>query len=152
MTLQQITKSKYIIFSKTIVFLVVFLTSSHILGLQKQTEASSIKLSVTLDNVTFDSRLKNHYGFSCLVEGMEKTILVDTGGWGSFLLNNMKLMGIRPQSINSVFLSHRHPDHTGGLDDFLAQNSNVTVYLLNSFYIGISHILKRKKVYFYFLL
>jgi 7,8-dihydropterin-6-yl-methyl-4-(beta-D-ribofuranosyl)aminobenzene 5'-phosphate synthase len=118
---------------KTIVLLVIFLTNGHILGWHQQTEASTIKLTVAYNNVSFDSRLKNDWGFSCFIEGIGQNILFDTGGFGSILLNNMKVLGIKPKLVNSVFLSHYHIDHIGGLVDLLGQNSNVTVYLLEEF-------------------
>jgi len=130
----EITKKvKDIIFEKTIVLLIVFLICSHFLGWLQQTEASTIKLTVAYNNVSFDSRLKNDWGFSCFIEGIEQNILFDTGGIGSILLNNMNILGIKWKSIDSVFLSHSHIDHTGGLVDFLGKNSNVTVYLIESF-------------------
>ena len=116
-----------------IVCIVLIITSSHILGWNDQTEASTIKLSVIYNKVPFDSRLKTGDGFSCIIEGMEKTILFDTGH--DFnptvrMLYNMKLMGIAPKSVDMVFLSHIHK--FAGLEDFLSQNSNVAVYLLES--------------------
>ena len=133
MAIEKTENVKGIILLKIIVLLVVFFIISHILGWHQQTVASTIKLTVTYNNVSFDSRLKNDWGFSCLVEGIGQNILFDTGGFGSILLNNMKLMGIRPKLVNSVFLSHYHLDHFGGLVDFSGQNSNVAVYLLESF-------------------
>lgn len=48
-----------------------------------------------------------------------KRILVD-GGWNSQLtLYNMKIMGIDPTTIESVVLSHGHPDHFSGLFDII---------------------------------
>ena len=98
-----------------------------------QTDASTIKLSVIYNNIPFDSRLENDLGYSCLIEGIGKTILFDTGGYHSILQNNMKVMGIKPKIVNSIFLSHYHYDHTGGLENFLKHNSNVNVYVLESF-------------------
>ena len=84
-----------------IVFIFLIITSSHIFGLHEQTEASTIKLSVAYNNVSFGSRLENDLGFSCLIENLGQTILFDTGGFGSILLNNMKLMGIGPKLLDS---------------------------------------------------
>jgi 7,8-dihydropterin-6-yl-methyl-4-(beta-D-ribofuranosyl)aminobenzene 5'-phosphate synthase len=126
-------KVKDIISAKSIVLFAVFLTCLNISSWPKQIEASTIRLSVVYNNVPFDSRLENNWGFSCLIEGVEQTILFDTGGPDSILLNNMKIMGISPEVVHSVFLSHYHTDHIGGLDDFLRQNSNVNIYLIESF-------------------
>jgi 7,8-dihydropterin-6-yl-methyl-4-(beta-D-ribofuranosyl)aminobenzene 5'-phosphate synthase len=90
-------------------------------------------LSIVYNNVVCDSTLAPGWGMGCVIEGLDKTILFDTGGQGAALLSNMRKMGIRPGDIDLVFLSHIHGDHTGGLWAFLDANSDVTVYLPASF-------------------
>ncbi len=90
-------------------------------------------ITVIYDNNPYKEGLKTAWGFSCLITGTEKTILFDTGGDGPSLLNNMKKLSIEPRTIDIVVLSHIHGDHTGGLNGFLKENSDVTVYLPESF-------------------
>ncbi len=93
------------------------------------------RMIVTLvyDNNPSVEGLKTGWGFSCLVEGCQKTILFDTGGDSETLLYNMEKLGIDPTQVEVVFLSHIHGDHTGGLEGFLKRNSRVEVFLLPSF-------------------
>lgn len=88
---------------------------------------------VTYDNNPSDPRLTTAWGFSCLIQGLEKTILFDTGGSGSVLLSNMATMGLDPATVELVVLSHIHGDHTGGLERFLQRQAKVTVFLPQSF-------------------
>jgi 7,8-dihydropterin-6-yl-methyl-4-(beta-D-ribofuranosyl)aminobenzene 5'-phosphate synthase len=88
---------------------------------------------ILYDNNRFDLHLKAAWGFSCLVRGLEKTVLFDTGGDGATLISNMRLLGVEPAEIDIVVLSHIHGDHTGGLGEFLEKNPHVAVYLLDSF-------------------
>jgi len=90
-------------------------------------------ITVVYDNNPYKEDLETGWGFGCVITGAEKTILFDTGGNGSILLNNMQKLAIDPNSIDTVVLSHIHGDHTGGLGSFLEKNSNVTVYLPKSF-------------------
>jgi 7,8-dihydropterin-6-yl-methyl-4-(beta-D-ribofuranosyl)aminobenzene 5'-phosphate synthase len=92
-----------------------------------------ITLTVVYDNRSADPRLGTAWGFACLIETGAMTILFDTGGDGQLLLDNMKTLGIDPQAIDAVVLSHIHSDHTGGLDRLLAINDRLTVYLPRSF-------------------
>ena len=97
--------------------------------------ARPFESSVTIiyDNNRFNPQLKTAWGFSCLIRGLEKTILFDTGGDDYILLRNMKQLEVDPASIDIVVLSHIHGDHTGGLGGFLKKNSRVVVYMLGSF-------------------
>jgi len=88
-----------------------------------------IQISVLYDNNPHDRELQTDWGFSCFVEGLEKSILFDTGGNGQILLSNMGKLGIRTADIDAVFLSHAHRDHTGGLEDLLALNHKIEVWL-----------------------
>jgi len=94
---------------------------------------SRITLTVLYDNYRYSEELETGWGFSCLVEGLEKTILFDTGGSGSILLNNMERLGLKPDDIDIIVLSHNHHDHTGGLGTLLAENHSVTVFIPVSF-------------------
>jgi 7,8-dihydropterin-6-yl-methyl-4-(beta-D-ribofuranosyl)aminobenzene 5'-phosphate synthase len=85
------------------------------------------------DNFTFTEGLQAAHGFSCLVRGMEKCVLFDTGSNGSILLANMDVLGVDPGEIEVVVLSHAHADHTGGLDALLKENPALTVYVPASF-------------------
>jgi len=94
---------------------------------------NDITIRVVYDNNPYKEGLETAWGFACLVSGAEKTILFDTGGDGSLLLDNMEKLAIEPNGIDTVVLSHIHGDHTGGLSSFLEKNPNVTVYLPKSF-------------------
>jgi len=106
------------------------LSASAVPNPQTSMEAS---MTIVYDNNRFDPRLRTAWGFSCVVRGLEKTILFDTGGDGQTLLGNMKQLGIEPAEVDIVVLSHLHGDHTGGLERFLEKNPRVIVYVPDSF-------------------
>ncbi len=94
---------------------------------------AGVTITILYDNNAYDERLETAWGFACLVKGLEKTILFDTGGDSPTLLSNMRTLGIDPQDVEVVVISHIHGDHVGGLAGFLEENPAVTVYLPQSF-------------------
>ena len=100
---------------------------------QKGEMKNKITITIVYDNNRYDSRLTTAWGFSCLVNLPQQAVLFDTGGDGKVLLDNMSKLGIDPEEIDVVALSHIHADHTGGLSNFLERNSKVTVYIPASF-------------------
>ncbi|MFP3869253.1 MAG: MBL fold metallo-hydrolase [Syntrophobacteria bacterium] len=87
-----------------------------------------MKLTIVYDNDAWQKGLKADWGFSCFVEAHGRELLFDTGARGSILLSNMKELGVDPNRIESIVISHSHWDHVGGLEDLLALNS-CTVFL-----------------------
>jgi len=111
-------------------------------------EATSITLknlsiAVVYDNNPYKEGLTASWGFACVIKGAEKTILFDTGGKGAVLLNNMQQLGIDLEEIDIVILSHIHGDHVGGLDTFLKENLDVTIYLPATFPLAFKESLMR---------
>ncbi|MCE5270301.1 MBL fold metallo-hydrolase [bacterium] len=93
----------------------------------------SIRLTVVFNNEVADSSLASLWGFGCLIQGYERTILFDTGANGDTLLDNMRRLGLDPRAVQTVVLSHEHHDHTDGLAAFLAANPKVKVILPGAF-------------------
>lgn len=93
----------------------------------------SLVFTIVYNNVPYNENLTTAWGFSCLIDLKDKSLLFDMGGIGSILLNNMRKLKIDPKNINIVVLSHIHSDHVGGLWSFLKKNNDVVVYLPESF-------------------
>jgi 7,8-dihydropterin-6-yl-methyl-4-(beta-D-ribofuranosyl)aminobenzene 5'-phosphate synthase len=98
-----------------------------------ESERSQGRLTILYDNNPYDYRLKSSWGFSCLIELEEKTVLFDTGGDGEILLYNMRVLNKDPKIIDMIILSHIHGDHTGGLWSLLREKPTMKVYIPGSF-------------------
>jgi 7,8-dihydropterin-6-yl-methyl-4-(beta-D-ribofuranosyl)aminobenzene 5'-phosphate synthase len=75
-----------------------------------------MRITVLVEDYSgYESPFLGQHGVSFLVEKAGKRILFDTGQSVEPVLHNMNLLGIDPKSIDYIFLSHCHYDHTGGL-------------------------------------
>ena len=74
-----------------------------------------MKITIVYDNEVKQPELKADWGFSCLIEVQDTpAVLFDTGADGSILLHNMSELGIDPNAIGIVVISHPHQDHISG--------------------------------------
>lgn len=89
---------------------------------------AKMKLTIVYDNETTRPELRADWGFSCLIETPDLNLLFDTGANGDILLYNMQELGINPNDVHAVVLSHNHWDNTGGLVSLQSVNPRVKVY------------------------
>lgn len=73
----------------------------------------STKITVLVDEAA-EAPLQSEFGLSLLISRGGRPILFDTGA-GQALIPNLRALGIPPESLHDVVLSHGHSDHTGGL-------------------------------------
>ncbi len=88
-----------------------------------------ITITIVYNNVPFDTRLRTDWGFACLVQSGDFTLLFDTGGNGDILLSNLSTLGIDPAHIDHIALSHQHGDHINGLPALDRMNQHALVYM-----------------------
>lgn len=69
------------------------------------------------------------WGYAALVRYNGKQILFDTGNDPENLAQNMKAMGVNPEEVDFVVISHRHNDHAAGWTYVFRENPKVRVYL-----------------------
>jgi 7,8-dihydropterin-6-yl-methyl-4-(beta-D-ribofuranosyl)aminobenzene 5'-phosphate synthase len=113
---------------------VEFLVSKNAeINLAKEGMDQPVKFTVLYDNYLHKEGTKTDWGFSCLIEGTEKTILFDTGTQSEILLHNVNAMDVDLKKVEQIVITHNHGDHTGGLAEVLKINPNVSVYLPVSF-------------------
>jgi 7,8-dihydropterin-6-yl-methyl-4-(beta-D-ribofuranosyl)aminobenzene 5'-phosphate synthase len=92
-----------------------------------------VTFTVVYDNNAFDPALTTSWGFACWIERNDANVLLDTGGDSPTLLGNVEALGLDPQALDAVVLSHVHNDHTGGLEGLLDTGADPTVYAPASF-------------------
>ncbi len=93
----------------------------------------NVKLTILYDNFVHTQGAKADWGFACLIEGAEKTILFDAGTQPDIFWHNIRTVGVDVTKADVVVISHEHGDHTGGLWTFLEKKKDVTVYVPVSF-------------------
>jgi 7,8-dihydropterin-6-yl-methyl-4-(beta-D-ribofuranosyl)aminobenzene 5'-phosphate synthase len=137
------TRAKKITFIIAIFFMTgAFLLTSNIQRAAEEGDSSKfeaslekdpVKFTILYDNYLYKEGTKSDWGFSCLIEGIEKTILFDTGTQPDILMHNVKQLNVNLKEVELIVISHNHGDHTGGLSTVLAKNHDVSVYLPKSF-------------------
>src|SRR5262245_55201596 len=80
---------------------------------QAQTEK---RITILYDAFGPPSNLKLDWGFAALVEYGGKRILFDTGNNARIFEHNVKELGVDLKQLDAVIISHRHGDHTSGLN------------------------------------
>ncbi|HEX6259297.1 MAG TPA: MBL fold metallo-hydrolase [Woeseiaceae bacterium] len=74
-------------------------------------------------------KLTRDWGFAALVEYDGKRVLFDTGNDAAIFERTITKLGIDLTRLDAVVLSHRHGDHTTGLDYLLSVNPDVSIYV-----------------------
>jgi 7,8-dihydropterin-6-yl-methyl-4-(beta-D-ribofuranosyl)aminobenzene 5'-phosphate synthase len=92
-----------------------------------------VSIRVIYDNYVRVKGLKEDWGFSILIEGLEKTLLFDTGAKPDIFESNFVKMGLDPSKIDYLVLSHEHGDHTGGIPAFIRMKKDVPLIIPFSF-------------------
>src|SRR5258708_30686516 len=73
--------------------------------------------------------LEMDWGFSALIEYGGKRILFDTGNNAQVFARNSKKLQVDLAHLDAAVISHRHGDHTSGLNHLLQVNPGVKIYV-----------------------
>ncbi|PYO41767.1 MAG: MBL fold metallo-hydrolase [Gemmatimonadetes bacterium] len=90
--------------------------------------ASPTRVTILYDAFGGRAGLTQDWGFAALVEYGGKRILFDTGNNADVFANNVRTLGVDLKTIDFVVISHRHGDHTAGLNYLLTVNPGVKIY------------------------
>jgi 7,8-dihydropterin-6-yl-methyl-4-(beta-D-ribofuranosyl)aminobenzene 5'-phosphate synthase len=91
-------------------------------------EESAGRATVLFDAFGKPSNLKRGWGYSVFIEYGGRRILFDTGSRVADFANNASALGADLKRLDFVVLSHRHNDHTAGLNHVLRENPAVSIY------------------------
>jgi 7,8-dihydropterin-6-yl-methyl-4-(beta-D-ribofuranosyl)aminobenzene 5'-phosphate synthase len=104
-------------------------TDSYHLALTPSFKAGNIEVqrfSLPLSDQLPLKSLLNEFGLAWHAEstrGAEtRNIVLDFGYTGDTLNNNLEILGIKPETLDAIGLTHGHYDHFGGLVGFLARH------------------------------
>ena len=75
------------------------------------------------------SALKKDWGFAAFIEYGGRRILFDTGNDATIFAHNVKQLAVDLTRLDAVVISHRHGDHTTGLEVVVAANPGVPIYV-----------------------
>jgi 7,8-dihydropterin-6-yl-methyl-4-(beta-D-ribofuranosyl)aminobenzene 5'-phosphate synthase len=91
-------------------------------------QESAARVTILFDAFGKTSDLKRGWGYSAFIEYAGRRILFDTGSKGADFASNANAFGVDLKRLDFVVLSHRHNDHTGGLNHVLRENPGITIY------------------------
>jgi 7,8-dihydropterin-6-yl-methyl-4-(beta-D-ribofuranosyl)aminobenzene 5'-phosphate synthase len=89
---------------------------------------STNRVTILYDAFGKSPQLTKDWGFSALVEYEGKRILFDTGNNAQIFERNLKALKVDLAKLDFVVISHRHADHSSGLNYLLRLNPSVKIY------------------------
>jgi 7,8-dihydropterin-6-yl-methyl-4-(beta-D-ribofuranosyl)aminobenzene 5'-phosphate synthase len=106
---------------------------------------ASLKITVVYDNWSYAPGMFTDWGFACVLQGLQQTLLFDSGRIASTFMSNLNKLGIDHQRIDTALISHEHHDHIGGLPKLLQTHPGMKVHLHASFSSGYKKLLRSRK-------
>ncbi|HMA73045.1 MAG TPA: MBL fold metallo-hydrolase [Xanthobacteraceae bacterium] len=91
-------------------------------------QPSPAQVTILYDAFGTTSTMTKDWGFSALIEYGGKRILFDTGNNAEIFAHNVAAKDIDLTKLDFAVVSHRHGDHTSGLNHLLKVNPAVTIY------------------------
>jgi len=86
------------------------------------------RITILYDAFGKPSCMKKDWGYSALVEYGGKHILFDTGNNAEIFAQNVKVSGVDLKKLDFAVISHRHGDHTGGMNYLLTVNPQLKIF------------------------
>jgi 7,8-dihydropterin-6-yl-methyl-4-(beta-D-ribofuranosyl)aminobenzene 5'-phosphate synthase len=90
--------------------------------------AERARVTILYDAFGRGPAFEKDWGFSALVEYGDKRILFDTGNNAAIFAANAKAAKVDLTKLDFVVISHRHLDHTAGIEHLLRTNAGVKIY------------------------
>jgi 7,8-dihydropterin-6-yl-methyl-4-(beta-D-ribofuranosyl)aminobenzene 5'-phosphate synthase len=109
--------------TKIYVILLLVLSCSFVMPLKAQ------KITIVYDNYLHKEKYKADWGFSCIIDYGNQSILFDTGTRKDIFLHNLSQLKENLNRIDMIVISHNHGDHTGNLLTVLETKNDVPVYM-----------------------
>lgn len=94
---------------------------------------SPVTIKILYDNYVHTEGFEADWGYSIFIDGLEKTILFDTGTKPEVFEANFKKAGIYAGVIDYLVFSHEHSDHTAGITAFVKMKTGIPVIIPHSF-------------------
>ena len=86
------------------------------------------RITILNDSFGKPSPLRKDWGFAALIEFGALRILFDTGNNARVFEHNVRELGIDLRELDFAVISHRHGDHTSGLNHLLQIHPTLTIY------------------------
>jgi 7,8-dihydropterin-6-yl-methyl-4-(beta-D-ribofuranosyl)aminobenzene 5'-phosphate synthase len=93
-----------------------------------QAQADKAEITVLYDAFGTTTTMNKDWGFAAFVEYGGKRILFDTGNNAEIFAHNVQAKGIDLTTLDFAVVSHRHGDHTSGLNYLMTVNPRVSIY------------------------
>ena len=87
-----------------------------------------MKIITLIENTQKDEGILAEHGLSLYIETKKHKLLSDCGCTDAFM-KNAESLGVDLTTVDSVFLSHGHYDHSGGILPFTGINSDAVIYM-----------------------
>jgi len=97
-------------------------------AVESAADPAPARITLLYDAFGKTSQLTKDWGFSTFIEYDGKRILFDTGNNAEIFAHNVKAKGIDLTKLDFAVVSHRHGDHTSGLNYLLEVNPDVPIY------------------------
>jgi len=91
-------------------------------------QGQAAQITILYDAFGKAPTMKKDWGFSVLIEYGGKRILFDTGNNAEIFAHNVQAKGVDLTKLDFAIVSHRHGDHTSGLNYLLKVNPGVKIY------------------------